>query len=85
MGIAATWSLGMSAPRVISGEHKPGVAQRWTIQIVAEAGRVRQRWTMRPRSKVTLHDVEGLVQEEIAQFSKENGELEYLQWTAISR
>lgn len=85
MSVTATWHLGQETHKILKGAHHPMVPQRWTISVIAEAGNFRQRWTIRPSRKVTLDLLHELVSEEIAQFRKENGDLQHLSWVAHSR
>lgn len=85
MGMTATWCMGQTMPTT-KGTHKPNSQQTWIITAIAEGNNgIRQRWTLRPKQKCTLHDIHDYIMDELAAFERENGGFLKLTWTAISR
>jgi len=80
----AMYRTGMTAPLVI-GQHKPRQDRIWTIEMAARNESGHEKMVIRPRQKCALIDLHDLVLEELAEFIREHGEPQHIEWTAHGR
>lgn len=79
------WKLGDEAPRVISGQHKPGNPRIWTVSLVVESETHGQRFLIKSRGKLTMPDMHELVTGHMREFSKEHGKIVAVSYKAHAR
>ena len=78
-------------PRMASGQtpkkaqHRRGTPRVWTIELMVWSETEKEKILIRPRGKMTMFDIQTIVDEHIAQFVSESGEVTRSYWSASAR